>query len=69
MANSPCMWRFPLIELIIYGVLALVCFSIFGFTTSNELGMWQVLALSVLWPITLYWFIIQFISKAIPWKV
>jgi uncharacterized membrane protein YcfT len=56
-----------MIELIIYGVLALVCFTIFGFS-AGELGMWQVLALSLVWPITAYWFLMQLAFKVIPWK-
>lgn len=68
MANSPCMWRFPLIWVVLYFIPALVLFTVFGLQ-GGEIGMWASLSLSLIWPVALYWIIITSVTKVIPWKV
>lgn len=57
-----------MIYLIAYALAILAMFTVLGFSAS-EMGMWPALGLSLVWPITLYWVLLDVISKVIPWKV
>lgn len=57
-----------MIWVILYSIGVLVCFTVFGLST-EDIDMWKVLALSLVWPITIYWLILAAVSAVLPWKV